>query len=803
MTHGEWQPINRWVHITPTHITRDGLSIMAINVLGLEAKDGDRRRQIKSLTEQRDPDIIIIIEANSTLEFLADRYQNFMTEAMAPHNGVRILVRKGLTVARTQDPGTGRYLGIEIKRPKINIIGVHMASNREADAIATLVGERRWDTPTVIYADTNQWGQKLLGLPVNWSKLDWSWQGQSRTAPDWIGTYKCQGCLTGGPLISDHRALLWEGKCLRIKDQWSTFPRSKEACYKDMQRHSGNWPEEAGNSTRPISRNQRLYMPLTTEEKLAKNYNKTRRLRFLNAINRALRKHDSHLLHGLIKHGAGMSKEREVTNLIINGEVKAIGNCQEEVMAFFKNIYARKGKDVKANTIPFIPVMDGVVTPSNNKAMGPDCNPDSIFDQHWEGTKKERVRNWNDPDLVDRWRSWGGESRTEIPEYMKTARLVLLSKSGKPTTTLDDVRPISVTNIEYKQIEINLLGRLGDRIWRNIPKCQVGFRKHKSTQDNIISVKAWMHIQKTGKERRALMSIDLVKAYDHVDREILLDKVKRIVSKEEGGEYRDLLYNTHIQYGQAVFKSNTGVPQGSILSPMMFDLYIAEPIRRLKTLGRVWAYADNIIIGCDTHKIPLIEREIESWEDSLNLKVNWAKCDILFHGSPRKTAKAQRRKVAKYLGVQISWNDERTARSKLEAWRKKRKARWRSWPNSAQLVASLWWDWTDCIYRFYGDFIRGSLSTGDLDGAFLKATRARLNIPNYISNENLSEVIGMFPGQTCANRAVKEGLRMEGTSQDGGLAWLAKDNEWRWYPFEKGIKWCAFPWRRTTENMCR
>ena len=78
----------------------------------------------------------------------------------------------------------------------------------------------------------------------------------------------------------------------------------------------------------------------------------------------------------------------------------------------------------------------------------------------------------------------------------------------------------------------------------------------------------------------------------------------------EAGEYRDLIEGTTLIYGETRMETNTGVPQGSILSPpMMFNLYVCGILKRLGLLGEVWAYADNIIIGMDTHMIPAIEQE--------------------------------------------------------------------------------------------------------------------------------------------------------------------------------------------------
>lgn len=144
---------------------------------------------------------------------------------------------------------------------------------------------------------------------------------------------------------------------------------------------------------------------------------------------------------------------------------------------------------------------------------------------------------------------------------------------------------------------------------------QSGFRKRKSTLDNIFVLN---HIiQKVGEkdkgERIFAFFADLKSAFDKIDRQILWKTLKDMKIDEGTRRRLEKIYEeteVTVRTGQGLtegFWTEKGVRQGCVLSPLLFNLYIAELDSVLEKRGiggvkigekRIWnlAYADDIVL---------------------------------------------------------------------------------------------------------------------------------------------------------------------------------------------------------------
>ena len=186
-----------------------------------------------------------------------------------------------------------------------------------------------------------------------------------------------------------------------------------------------------------------------------------------------------------------------------------------------------------------------------------------------------------------------------FPDRLKIAKVIPILKTGDDTM-IENYRPISILPAISKILEKNMFNQLYNYFNTNklFSKSQYGFRENHSTQyaaleliDRIISS------MDTG-EIPFNIYIDLSKAFDTLDHSILVKKLDYCGVKDTALDLcRDYLENRK-QYVQIdTYKSDTttittGVPQGSILGPLLFIIYLND-ISKFSTLFNTITYADD------------------------------------------------------------------------------------------------------------------------------------------------------------------------------------------------------------------
>ena len=190
-----------------------------------------------------------------------------------------------------------------------------------------------------------------------------------------------------------------------------------------------------------------------------------------------------------------------------------------------------------------------------------------------------------------------------IPDYFMKAKLILISKDGTEYPKLDKFRPISILPTITKVFDLSILhffeqATLLPMFWKD----QNGLLKGRSTLNNINDViKTFGEIQLKRRNNKDLKPLiiffDFKKAYDSISRQLLLKKLRNFkISINIINMIGNMLNKSTLEYRGLEINTYSGLVQGSVLSPLLFNLYINDLLSTYrKHCIFTREYADDII----------------------------------------------------------------------------------------------------------------------------------------------------------------------------------------------------------------
>lgn len=195
-----------------------------------------------------------------------------------------------------------------------------------------------------------------------------------------------------------------------------------------------------------------------------------------------------------------------------------------------------------------------------------------------------------------------------FPDILKTAKIIPIHKSGAETN-VDNFRPIAILNVFSKIFEKIIFSSLIRHFETNsiISSKQFGFLEKSNTTAACMELTHFISTSLDKKQTVSCIFIDLSKAFDTVDRLLLLEKLgKAGIRKENLCLFESYLTNriqtVYVNETYSKFNASTlGVPQGSNLGPLLFIFFVND-ICKLKLLGDIQLFADDIVIkykSCD------------------------------------------------------------------------------------------------------------------------------------------------------------------------------------------------------------
>ena len=356
-----------------------------------------------------------------------------------------------------------------------------------------------------------------------------------------------------------------------------------------------------------------------------------------------------------------------------------------------------------------------------------------------------------------------------FPSQWKIAQVIMILKPGKTPHEVSSYRPISLLPLMGKLFEKMILTRIRIHLEDILPKHQFGFREGHGTIEQVHRIIEIINSSFENKKYCSAVFLDIAKAFDKVWHEGLLFKIKRSLPHSFFQIIKSYLEKRcfEVKYNAAtssMYEIKSGVPQGSILGPVLYLIFTADlPTSKHTTTA---TYADDTALLA-VHDDPdsatrLLQTHltlVEEWLKKWRIKANKDKSVQVTFTLRKRTCpqlflyneKIPQAEEAKYLGMhldrRLTWRKHIwTKRKQLD--HKLRSMYWLIGHKSQLTINNKLLVYKTIIKPIwtYGIQLWGTASHSNieiLERFQSKTIRSMLQIPLYISNEYINSDLGI------------------------------------------------------------